>query len=153
MRSRGRLGRLSRLVGPPLAMVLLVSTTVSGLLLYQSGSHGGPLGNVHVVCAILLTVSVAAHIVDRRKRLAGLVRKGRGRALRPLLANLAMIVVLVASMLTGFAAVGSGFATRHVVISLVLFVAYCVHGSTRIARRMRAAERALPETGPERAAD
>ncbi len=134
-------------------MVLLVVTTVSGLLLSRSGSHGGPLGNIHVVCAVLLTVSVLAHIVDRRKRLAGLLRRGRGKALRPLLANLAMIPVLAASLVTGFAAMGSGFATGHVVISLVLFVPYCAHGATRIAHKMRAAERALPEAGPERATD
>lgn len=136
-----------------MAVALLLSTTVSGLLLYSSGAHDGALSNVHVVCALALTVSIAGHLVDRRRQLAGLMRRRRRRALRCLSANLALVTLFVVSLVSGFAVMGSGASRLHLVVSMLLFVACAVHASRRVANRLRAGERAcnrVPvETRPE----
>jgi len=149
----GRPGRTAAQVGPVLTVVLLLCTTITGALLYGAGLRDGALSTVHVVCALVLTISVIGHLVDRRKQLAGFVRRRHGKALRSLLADMALIAVLVASLVSGFAAKGSGSATGHMVVSLVLLAGCCVHGSRRMARSQRAAQRVLADTTPEHAVD
>ncbi|MBN1631816.1 MAG: hypothetical protein JW990_18830 [Thermoleophilia bacterium] len=46
--------------------------------------------------------------MDRRSRLLSLVRRRQRRDLRYLFANLTLIVIFFISMVTGFAAMGSG---------------------------------------------
>lgn len=143
----GRLNRTAKRVGPAVALTFLMCTTITGLMLYGSGAHGGALSTVHMLCAFGLTISVVGHLIDRRRQLLGLVRRRHGKALRTLLVDAALLGLLLVSMVTGLGFNESGPAMLHVLISLALLAAYAAHAYRRIARRLRTAERAWRSRG------
>lgn len=134
-------------------LVFLAGTTISGLLLHDE-IHGAsitvssPVGGTlafHVVCASGFMLSIAWHLVHKRRSLLAFAKRRSGKSLRCLFADVALAGLLVGSLLTALVGEGSSQVAHHMAVSLVLVGACAWHGVRRLVRRRRAARRALPQ--------
>ena len=141
-------------------LVSLVGTTLTGLLLHARLPHGDAweaatasvgakpgLQIVHVIFAAALVVSVAWHLVDKRRVLLTCIKRRSGRSLRSLLGNVALAGLLVASLLTGVVGDGRSQVAHHIAISSFLVVTCGWHGVRRMVRRRRATRRVTAGVG------